>query len=134
MRKFASLLVVAGLAAGLILVVAAPSGASVPAKTSKFCKAVKNFDTADIGNPTSEKGAAKSLKGLKKLQNAATGNVKKAMNTIVDAYEQVADGDSAGDAFAKKKVIKAFATFAIATGKCFVNDLPNITLPDISLP
>lgn len=136
MRKVVSPLAAAALAAGLMLAVAAPAGASVPAKTSPFCKAVKNFDANSLGNPTSEKGASKSLKQLKKLQAAAKGDLKKAMSKVVGAYQKVADGASAKDAFANSAFIKAAGTFALAAGKCFLNDLPNSlpSLPDIHLP
>jgi hypothetical protein len=134
MRKILSLLVVGGLSAGLVLVAAAPSGASVGAKTTPFCKAVKNFDASKLGNPTSESGARKSLKQLKKLQKAAEGNTKKAMKTIVAAYQKVADGESATKAFANTKVLKALTTFGVAATKCAVSSLPDITLPDVSLP
>jgi hypothetical protein len=134
MRKVVSSLAAAALAAGLMLAVAAPAGASVPAKTSPFCKALKNFDAGSLGNPTTEKGASKSLKQLKKLQAAAKGDVKKALAKVVAAYQKVADGESARDAFANSAFGKALVTFGLAAGKCVVSDLPNITLPDIDLP
>jgi len=137
MRKVVSSLAAAALAAGLLLAVAAPAGASVPAKTSAFCKAVKNFDVTSLGNPTTEKGAAKGLKQLKKLQVAAKGNVKKALTQIIAAYNKVADGGSV-KAFANGTFVKAAATLAVAITKCVVGgNLPNITLPklpDIHLP
>ena len=134
MRKICSLLVVAGLCGGLLLAAVAPSGASVSAKPSSFCKAVKRFDVGDLGNPTSRSGASKSLKSLKKLQAAAKGKTKKAMTTIVDAYEQVADGTSARKAFGDSDVVKAFATFGLAAGKCLISDLPDVSLPDLNVP
>lgn len=123
MRKLASLIAVAALAAGLVLAAAGPSAASVGTKTTRFCRAVKSFDTDDIGNPTSESGAAKSLKGLRRLERVATKNLKRSMGTIVDAYEQVADGKSARKAFADRDFVKAFGTFVLATGKCLVDDI-----------
>jgi hypothetical protein len=113
------------------------AGASVPAKPSKFCKAVKTFDTSAIGNPTTKKGAARTLKQLRRLEAAATGNLQKAIATVVHAYEQVADGKSARSAMANSAFVKAAGTFALAAGKCFVSDLPDITLPklpDLTLP
>jgi hypothetical protein len=133
MRKVRSLLVVAGLCGGLLLAAVAPSGASVSAKPSSFCKAVKRFDIGDLGNPTSKSGANKSLKSLEKLQATAKGKTKKAMNTIVDAYEQVADGTSARKAFGDSDVVKAFATFGLAAGKCLISDLPEISLPELDV-
>jgi hypothetical protein len=136
MRRIASLLVATALAAGFVLVVAAPSGASVPAKTSKFCKELKKADTGDIGNPTSKKGARTALRELRKLERAATGKTKSALHTVVGAYEQIADGESASRVFVRGGVIKALGTFALAAGKCFASDitLPDISLPDITLP
>ena len=52
-------------------VAAVPAGASVDAggkKQSKYCKALGDFNTGKIGNPTSENGAAKTARQLKKLQ------------------------------------------------------------------
>jgi len=134
MRRIVSLLVVACLTLGAVLFVAVPAGASVGAKTSPLCKALKSFDTGDVGNPTTPKGARKSLKGLKKLEAAAKGKTKAALSEIVDAYEQLADGKSARSVFTDGDVIKALGTFAVAAAKCFASDLPDITLPDIDLP
>ncbi|HEY8216251.1 MAG TPA: hypothetical protein VIH82_03895 [Acidimicrobiia bacterium] len=134
MRRITSLLLVAVLSAGALLLTATPSGASVAAKTSKFCKELKNVDSSNIGNPTSKKGARKALRELRRLEGAATGNTKTALHTIVDAYERIADGESASRVFTRGGVIKALGTFALAAGKCFASDLPNITLPDITLP
>jgi len=133
MRRITSLLVAVAVSGALVLV-AAPAGASVAAKPTAFCKTVKNFDTGNLGNPTTAKGAKKSLVWLKKLQKAAKGDTKKAMTTLVAAYQKVANGDSARDAFANTKFVKALGTFGIAAAKCVVTDLPDITLPDITLP
>jgi hypothetical protein len=133
-RRIASLVVVAALTAGLVVVASVPSGASVPAKTSKFCKQLKNFDTGDIGNPTTKKGARTALRELRKLERAATGKTEDAMQTIIDAYERIADGQSVSKVFTRGGVIKALGTFAVAAGKCFADDIPDITLPDVTLP
>jgi hypothetical protein len=137
MRRIVSLLVVAGLTAGAVLAAAAPSGASVGAKTSRFCKELKSVDTGNIGNPTTKKGARKTLKSLRTLERAAKGKTKQAMHQIVDAYEHVADGDSPREVFTDGDLIRALGTFALAAGKCLASDLPDlpdISLPDISLP
>jgi hypothetical protein len=133
-RRIASLLVATALTAGLVLVAATPSGASVPSKTSKFCKELKNFDTSEIGNPTTKRGARTALRELRKLERAATGKTEDAMQTIIDAYERIADGEGVGRVFTRSGVIKALGTFAVAAGKCFANDIPDITLPDVTLP
>src|SRR5262245_37433484 len=135
MREALSLVVAAVMVAGLALVAAAPAGASRDegGKKSRFCRALGNFDTGELGNPTSEKGAAKTVKELKKLRRAARGDTKDAINEIIDAYEQVADGESARKAFANGDFISAAGTFALASAKCI--DLPDITLPDdLDLP
>jgi hypothetical protein len=87
-----------------------------------------------LGNPTTEKGAAKSLKQLKKLQAAAKGDLKKAMKKVVGAYQKVADGESAKDAFANTAFVRAAATFGLAAGKCVLTNITLPTLPDIKLP
>lgn len=135
MRKLVSIVAVVGLAGGIALTVAAPAGASAPAKTSKFCKQVKKFDTSGLGNPTSEKNAQKYANQLKKLEKSAKGSTKDAINELIDAYEQLADGDSPQDVFANSDFIKAAGTFGLAIVKCGLSDLPDITLPDdIDLP
>jgi hypothetical protein len=133
MRKVVSSLAAAALAAGLLMVVAAPAGASVPAKTTPFCKALKSFDVTSLGNPTTEKGAAKGLKQLKKLQAAAKGDVKNALTKIVNAYQKVADGGSV-KALANSTFVKAAGTFALAATKCVLPKINLPSLPDIHLP
>ena len=135
MRRALSLVVATVMVSGLALVVAAPAGASRDAgdKKSRFCKALGRFDTGELGNPTSESGAAKTAKELRKLRRAARGDTKDAINEIIDAYEQVADGESARKAFANSDFISAAGTFAVASAKCI--DIPDITLPDdLDLP
>ena len=134
MRKVATWLVVAGLTVGTGLVAIAPAGASVGTKTSPFCRQLKRVDTSDLGNPTSKKGARKALVELRKLERVAKGKTKDALGEIVGAYEQLADGARARDVFTDGDVISALGTFALAAGKCFAGDLPDITLPDIDLP
>jgi hypothetical protein len=134
MRKAAALLVTTTMVAGLALVAAGPAGASVSAKTSKFCKAVKKTNYGDLGNPTSEKDAAKTEKQLTRLAKSASGKTKEAVETLRDAYGEIADGESAKDVFADGDVIVALGTFGLAVGKCALSDLPDITLPDIDLP
>ena len=95
MRRALSLVVATVMVAGFALVAAAPAGASREAgeKKSRFCKALAKFDTGELGNPTTESGAAKTAKELKKVRRAARGDTKDALDEIIDAYEQVADGD-----------------------------------------
>lgn len=133
MRKAATLLVTTVLVAGLGLVAASPAGAG-DKKTSRYCKALSNFDTGEIGNPTTEEGASKTVKQLKKLRRAARGKTKAALGEVIDAYDEVADGESAREAFANSDFIKAAATFGLSAVKCVGQNLPDITLPDIDLP
>jgi hypothetical protein len=131
MRKLVSLIAVAALAGGLALVVAAPAGASAAAKTSRFCKQLNKFDTSGLGNPTSEQSAQKYVKQLKKLEKSAKGSTKDAIGELVDAYERLADGDSAQDVFGNSDFANAAATFGLAIVKCGLSSIPDITLPDL---
>lgn len=133
MRKVVSSLAAAALAAGLLMVVAAPAGASVPAKTTPFCKALKNFDASSLGNPTSERGASKNLKQLKKLQAAAKGDLRKSMTRIVNTYQKFADGESAR-VLANGTFVKALGAFALAASRCVLPNINLPSLPDIDLP
>ncbi len=135
MRKAAALLVTTAMVAGLGLVAAAPAGAG-DKKQSKYCKALSKskLDSGSIGDSTSEKGAAKMVKQLEKLEKAASGKTKAAIGEMIDAYEEVADGEDPKDAFANSDFIEAAATFGISTIKCIGTELPDITLPDITLP
>lgn len=127
MRKLA-VVVAAVLALGTFGAAVGTAGASVPSAT-KFCNAVKNVDGNELGNPTSEAGAATTVKQLKKVRKAAKGKTKKALNTIVDAYEEVVDGASAQEAFANVRFLKASGTFALAVTKCALAELPDVTIP-----
>lgn len=136
MRKTAALLVTTVLVAGLGLVAAPPAGAgsSGDGKSSKFCKAVKKIDYSKIGNPLSPKNAKKVEKQLNRLAKSASGNTQDAVETLRDAYGELADGERARDVLADGDVISALGTFGLAVGKCALSNLPDITLPDISLP
>ncbi len=137
MRRTLSLVVATVMVAGIALVAAAPAGASREAgeKKSRFCNALSKFDTGELGNPTTESGAAKTAKELKKVRRAARGDTKDALDEIIDAYEQVADGASARKAFANGDFISAAGTFAVESAKCIDINLPDITLPDdLDLP
>jgi hypothetical protein len=130
MRKLAVVTVATMVMLGTIGAAVGTAGASVPS-ASRFCNAVKNIDTDEIGNPTSESGAATTAKQLKKVRRAAKGNTKKALTTLIDAYEDVADGESAREAFGNTEFAKALGTFGLAAGKCILSDLPDITIPSI---
>jgi hypothetical protein len=132
MRKAAALFVATGLVLGLGLA-AAPAGAGEK-KQTRYCKALSNFDTSEIGDPTTEKGAEKTVKQLKKLRRAARGKTRAALGDIIDAYNEVADGESPREAFANSEFISAAGTFGISAIKCVGTSLPDITLPDITLP
>jgi hypothetical protein len=137
MRKTAALFVTTVLVAGLGLAVAAPAGAGTSSgsgKTNKFCKAVKKTDYSEIGNPLSRKNAAKVERQLNRLSRSASGSTKDAIETLADAYSELADGKKARDVFTDGDVISALGTFGVAVGKCALSNLPDITLPDIDLP
>jgi hypothetical protein len=67
MRKAAALLVSTVLATGGVLATVSAAGASTPAKTSKFCKAVKKTDYENIGNPLSKKNSPPSCSVTKRI-------------------------------------------------------------------
>ena len=131
MRRIVPLFVTAALVLGGVAAVAAPVGASAPAKTSAFCKGIKNFDLPDVtGKNVSEKSAANAAKQLQKLSRKATGKLKQATKTLASAFQDIADGGNAGDILTGD-YIKAAGTFSLAAVKCFAS---GISLPDISLP
>jgi len=139
MRKMTTLFVTIGVLGGLMLV-AAPAGARVDdrveAKTSKFCKAIRNFEIPDVSDdPDEREQAAATAKQLRKIAKKAKGKTKKAARTLANVFDGIADGDSVREALTGDYVT-ASATFAAATLKCLVGDtkLPDISLPDISLP
>ncbi len=139
MRKLASLFVTVGVVGGLTLV-AAPVGAGVAgrvvAKTSKFCKAIRTFNIPQVSDdPDAREQAGATAKQLRKISKKATGKTRKAARTLAEAFDGLADGDSAADVL-DSDYVRAAATFASATLKCLVGDakLPDISLPDISLP
>jgi hypothetical protein len=134
MRKITSFLVVAGLTISAGFVALVPASAAAGTKRSAFCRQLKRVDASELGNPTSKKGARKALVELRKLERVAKGKTKGALGEIVGAYEELADGARARDVFTDGDVISALGTFAVAAGKCFAGDLPDITLPDIDLP
>jgi hypothetical protein len=132
MRKLGAMVATAGLAAGMVLA-AAPAGASVPAKNTKFCKAISNQSENIDALPTSgtsinKKQAAVTAKALRKAAKSAPPKVKDALNTIADAYSRLADGDSIVDVLASDGLdyAKALGTF----GKYYAKNC--VDLPDTS--
>jgi|GEM_PF-6039506 len=129
MRRIAPLLVTAALVLG-VGAVAAPAGASAPAKTSRFCKALKNFNLPDVSGNVNKSTAAKAAKELRKLASKATGKVKQATKTLASALQDIADGGKPQDLLTGD-YIKAAGTFSLAAVKCYAS---GISLPNISLP
>jgi hypothetical protein len=131
MRRIAPLLVTAALVLGVgAVAVAAPAGASAPAKTSRFCKALKNFNLPDVSGNVNKATAAKAAKQLQKLATKATGKVKQATKTLASGLQDIADGGKPQDLLTGD-YIKAAGTFSLAAVKCYAS---GISLPNISLP
>lgn len=129
MRKIAAVLMTAGLVLGAVAL-ASPAGASSPAKTSRQCKALKNFDLPDLNDSTTQQKSAATAKQLRKIARASRGSVRSAANTLAKSFENYADSGDAGD-LAETANIKAIGTLSVAALKCITT---NITLPDITLP
>lgn len=129
MRKIAAVLMSAGLVLGAVAL-ASPAGASAPAKTSRQCKALKNFDLPDLNDSTTQQKASATAKQLRKVARASRGSVRSAANTLAKSFENYADSGDAGD-LAETANIKAIGTLSVAALKCITT---NITLPDITLP
>jgi hypothetical protein len=128
MRRIAPLFVTAALVLGFGAV-AAPVGASTPAKTSAFCKGLKNFDLPDVkGQNVSEKSAANTAKQLRKLSRKATGKLKQATKTLASAFQDIADGGKPQDLLSGDYV-KAAGTFALASVKCLAGGIELPSLP-----
>ncbi|MCJ7439077.1 MAG: hypothetical protein MUP97_15120 [Acidimicrobiia bacterium] len=122
MRRIAPLFVTAALVLG-VGAVAAPVGASTPAKTSAFCKALKNFNLPDVtGQNVSEETAAKAAKQLRKLSRKATGKLRQALKTLASGLEDVADGGKPEDLLTGD-YIKAAGTFSLAAVKCLAGGI-----------
>jgi hypothetical protein len=136
MRTLVLLLVAVGLSSGTLVGLAVPgaAGGETTAKTTKFCKAVKGLDTQTLGDPTSKSGASSTASRLAKIRRVAQGQAKSALRTVIDAYEQVADGRSARKVFAKVKVVEALSQFSLAVSVCSSFNVPGATAPPISLP
>lgn len=140
MRKLTTLFVTIGVLAGLTLV-AAPVGASVDhgvaAKTSKFCKAMRNVDIPQVSdNPDARQQAQVTAKRLQKVAKKAKGKLKKATLQLASVFEALGNGDSLAGVL-DAGYATASVTFTRAALKCLVggSNLPNITLPDnITLP
>lgn len=129
MRRIVTLLLAVGLVAGMGFA-AAPAGASVAEKPSRYCKALKNFDLPELSNSTTEQEAAATAKQLRKLARKATGSTKQAIKTLATGFQEIADGSSPSDVL-NTEYAKAAATFAVSALKCVTT---NISLPDITLP
>jgi hypothetical protein len=129
MRKIAAVLVTAGLVLGAVAL-ASPAGASAPAKTSRQCKAFKNFDLPDLNGTTTKQKSAATAKQLRKIARASSGKTKSAANTLATSFENYADSGDTGD-LADAANVKAIGTLSLAALKCITT---NITLPDITLP
>jgi hypothetical protein len=120
----------------------AVSGASVDAKGTKkqFCNAAvkvgNDIDPSTDPSGYGKKAAAKLEKSFAKLEaKAPNSSLKNAVSTISDYFGAIADGDNdelADSAEDYGKAITRFATY-LAT-KCVSTQIPDITLPDISLP
>lgn len=128
MRKLVTVTVTAVLVLGTLGITMGAAGASVPG-TSKFCKAVKSFNADDLGNPASRDDAEQTIASLEKIQKAAKGKTKKAVGVVIESYQDYAGGDSAREAFGNGAFIKASGTMFVAISKCFLNELPDITIP-----
>lgn len=129
MRRIVPLLLAVGLVVGTGFA-AAPAGATVAAKQSKFCKALGNFDLPQIGNTTSKQEAAAVVKQLRKIARKATGKTKQAALALAEAFQKIADGGSPKDVI-DSGYAGAAATLGLAALKCLTT---NISLPDIKLP
>lgn len=138
MRVVARSLLVLGLLGALAAASVVPAGASLEQagerKASRFCRAVERFDIDQVGDPTTSDGAARTAKELRKLERAARGKTRAALREIIAAYDEVADGGDAADAFATADFASAAARLAFEVGKCYFSKLPDIDLPDITLP
>jgi len=134
-RRIAVSLLVAISAAALLVAVAAPGGASVDAKNTKFCNAVAKIGNNiqnNSGNDLDQKIAKADAKALKKAANAAPGKVKSALNQMASVFSSIGNAGSKTDAAkaaatlaADSKYRKAVLTFVqYYTKNCFT--IPSI--------
>jgi hypothetical protein len=129
-----------GLSAVMVVGTAGVGGASSPAKsTKKFCKQLQNLDD-DVTQPPSDsteiprETAADLERNFKKLSKSAPNkSMKNATTTIADYYGEIADGaDLAENAEDFGKAYAKFSKFLLS--KCLKELIPDVTLPDITLP
>ena len=93
MRRLTMFAAVVASAALVVTALAAPAGAGVATKTSKFCKAVANVGS-DVSNDSSSgstAGLKKTANQLKKAADSAPGKVKSSMNTLASKFQSVAN-------------------------------------------
>ena len=139
-RKAIALVAICG---ATVVGTTAVSAASVDAKGTKkqFCKAAlkvgNNIDPSGDPSDYDEKAAAKLEKSFAKLESRApTQSMKNTVSTISNYFGAIADGDTDEIADNSSDYGKAFARFTtyLATKCIEIPDIPDITLPDISLP
>jgi hypothetical protein len=129
MRKVAIVTLSVAVAAGLG-VTAAPGGASVAGRNTRFCRAISAFSgSTDITGVTSE-NAAKFAKALKNAGKVAPRKVRKAMNTLAGIYRRIADGDSPAKVLGESSssLVSAVTTY----GTYFVRQCASASIPTTS--
>lgn len=133
MRWLATLVTATVLTGGLIG--AAPVGASVGTKDKKFCTAVKKLPSSVDALPAGTEGvdkkaAAKTAKSIRTAAKSAPRKVRKAMNTMADLYQRLANGDSITEVLSEDTIdfAKAAATFTVYFTKNCV-DIPEVPQP-----
>ena len=135
MRRLTMFAAVVASAALVVTALAAPAGAGVATKTSKFCKAVANVGS-DVSNDSSSgstAGLKKTANQLKKAADSAPGKVKSSMNTLASKFQSVAN--------AKGKIAQAQAAAKLLTDSSYRKALQNFIsyytkncAPSISIP
>lgn len=128
MRKFAAVVTMATLAVGTALI-AAPAGASVAAKNTKFCNTVKGvIDQIDVlptaGTSIDRKEAASTAKALRKAAKSAPPKIKSAINKIANVYRDLGNGDSIIDVLTSSGLDAL--TASVTVGKYYAKNCTNL--------
>jgi hypothetical protein len=128
MRKVAVVTLSVIIAAGLCWA-AAPGGASVAEKNTRFCTAVSKLggSGATAGGRLSRKNALADAKALRKASKSAPRKIKRAMNTLAGFYDSVAKGKSYRDVLANNAA--AYSQAALTFGTYLAQQCGNSSVP-----
>lgn len=129
MRKVAIVMLSAGVAAGFGFA-AAPGGATVAAKNTRFCRAVSQFGSLSAGltsGSLSPDEAGTIAKALRKAGKTTPRKVRNAMNRLARIYDRVANGDTFAQVL--RDDITALTEAGATFGMYYAQQCANVSIP-----